>query len=76
MSGKGRRSSKEKVSAHRDRMRKLGMRPLQIWVPDVDSPVFKSEAHRSRWSVARSKHAAEDQLSWTRYRSSRRNEAG
>ena len=39
-------SGREKVRAHRARLRAQGLRPLQIWVPDVRSPEFKAEAER------------------------------
>ncbi len=38
--------SRDKVRAHRDRLRLQGLRPIQIWVPDVRSPSFAAEAHR------------------------------
>jgi hypothetical protein len=53
--------SRDKVKAHRDRLRRQGLRPLQIWVPDVRSPAFAAEAHRQSLAVARSPQAAEDQ---------------
>jgi len=55
------KSSREKVHAHRQRLRKQGLRPIQIWVPDVRSKAFAREAHRQSLAVARSPHAAEDQ---------------
>ena len=55
------KSSREKVQAHRQRLRKKGLRPVQIWVPDVRSRAFAIEAHRQSLAVARSRHAAEDQ---------------
>ena len=55
------KSSREKVQAHRQRLRKMGLRPVQIWVPDVRSKAFAAEAHRQSLAVARSPHAAEDQ---------------
>jgi hypothetical protein len=55
------KSSREKVQAHRQRLRKQGLRPIQIWVPDVRSPEFAAEAHRQSLAVARSRHAAADQ---------------
>ncbi len=42
-----RKSSRDKVSAHA-RLRAQGLRPIQIWVPDVRSPHFIKEARRSR----------------------------
>ena len=38
--------TKNKVQAHRQRLREQGLRPLQIWVPDVRSTAFVTEAHR------------------------------
>ena len=55
------KSSREKVQAHRQRLRKLGLRPVQIWVPDVRSPEFAAEAHRQSLAVSKGPHAAEDQ---------------
>jgi hypothetical protein len=37
------------------------MRPVQIWVPDVRSPEFASEAHRQAAAVAASRHSQDDQ---------------
>jgi hypothetical protein len=53
--------SRVKVQQHRDRLRSQGLRPIQIWVPDVRAPAFRSEAHRQSLAVAASAHAAEDQ---------------
>lgn len=33
-------------------MRAQGLRPVQIWVPDVRSPQFAAEAHRQSTLVA------------------------
>jgi surfactin synthase thioesterase subunit len=52
--------SRIKVREHRERLRQQGLRPLQIWVPDVRAPAFRSEAHRQSASVAASAHAADD----------------
>ena len=38
--------SRDKVRAHRERLRRRGLRPIQIWVPDVRSRRFAREAHR------------------------------
>lgn len=50
-----------KVREHRDRLRAQGLRPIQIWVPDVQAPSFRAEAHRQSLAVAASAQAAEDQ---------------
>jgi Antitoxin MazE-like len=55
------RPSRDKVRAHRERLRRQGLRPIQIWVPDVRSPAFKAEAHRQSLAVAQSEHEGEDQ---------------
>jgi hypothetical protein len=57
----GAKPSRVKVREHRARLREQGMRPIQIWVPDVRSPAFRSEAHRQSAAIAASAHAAEDQ---------------
>ena len=36
--------SRVKVREHRERLRRQGLRPIQIWVPDVRAPAFRSEA--------------------------------
>jgi len=55
------KSSRNKVRAHRKRLREPGLRPIQIWVPDMRSPSFAAEARRQARAVARSPHAGEDQ---------------
>jgi hypothetical protein len=55
------KTSRMKVREHRERLRRLGLRPIEIWVPDVRVPAFHSEAHRQSLAVASSAHAGEDQ---------------
>ena len=55
------KTSRDKVRAHRRRLRQQGLRPLQIWVPDMSSPAFVTEAHRQSLAVAKSAQAGEDQ---------------
>ena len=40
---------------HRRRLRAQGLRPIQIWVPDVRAPAFKAKAHRQSLAVAASR---------------------
>jgi hypothetical protein len=54
-------NSKVRVREHRARLRKQGLRPIQIWVPDVRAPRFAEEAHLQSRAVAASPVAAEDQ---------------
>ena len=55
------KSSRDKVRAHRERLRRQGLRPIQIWVPDVNSRTFKQAAHRQALAAANSPYAEEDQ---------------
>lgn len=60
---------RHRVAAYRARLRQQGLRPIQIWVPDVRAPGFAAEAHRQSALAAASPHAAEDQafvdaISW------------
>lgn len=50
-----------KVQKHRDSLRDQGLRPIQIWVPDVDARSFRAAARRQSLAVATSPHAADDQ---------------
>jgi hypothetical protein len=42
-------------------LRAQGLRPIQIWVPDVRAPSFKIEARRQSLAVAQSAQAEDDQ---------------
>ena len=53
--------SRIKVRNHRERLRAKGLRPIQIWVPDVRAVSFRAEAHRQSAAVAASAQALEDQ---------------
>ena len=54
-------SVKKRVREYRGRLRAQGLRPVQIWVPDVRSPEFTREAHRQSAAAAASRHAQDDQ---------------
>jgi len=53
--------SRDRVRAHRARLRAQGLRPVQIWVPDVWAEGFAAEAHRQSRAVAASETAEDDQ---------------
>jgi hypothetical protein len=53
--------SRRRVRAHRERLRAQGLRPVQIWVPDVNAEGFAAEAHRQSRAVAASGAADDDQ---------------
>jgi surfactin synthase thioesterase subunit len=54
-------STRDRVRKHRERLRRQGLRPLQIWVPDVRAPEFVAEAYRQSVAIATSEHETEDQ---------------
>lgn len=62
-------STRDRVRQHRERLRRQGLRPIQIWVPDVRAPEFIAEAHRQSLAIANSEGEPEDQgfvdaISW------------
>jgi Protein of unknown function (DUF3018) len=56
-----RKATREKVKAHRDRLRAQGLRPIQIWVPDVRSVRFRNEIARQCRLIAENPREAQDQ---------------
>jgi hypothetical protein len=54
-------TSRDKVRAHRKRMRAKGLRLVQMWLPDTRTPEFAAEAHRQSLRANTSRFAAEDQ---------------
>lgn len=54
-------TSRDKVRAHRARLRARGLRPIQIWVPDVRSPAFRAQAHAQSLAVSLSRYSQDDQ---------------
>jgi hypothetical protein len=54
-------TSRDKVRAHRARLRKQGLRPVQFWIPDMNSPAFIKEARRQSLAIANSAHEKDDQ---------------
>jgi hypothetical protein len=55
------RSSRDKVRLHRERLRAQGLRPVQIWVPDVHARSFARTASQQSKAVATGKRAKADQ---------------
>ncbi|GAB3241232.1 antitoxin MazE family protein [Mycolicibacterium hippocampi] len=53
--------SRERVRRHRERLRQQGLRPIQVWVPDVTAPEFVREAHRQSALLAADQQEREDQ---------------
>lgn len=40
------KSAASKMQTYRARLRAEGLKPIQLWVPDVDAPGFKEELAR------------------------------
>jgi hypothetical protein len=55
------KSPRDKVRAYCKRLRRQGLRPIQIWVADVRSPALATEAHRQSLIVTKSPNAWRDQ---------------
>ena len=47
-------SVNSRVQKHRDALRKAGLRPVQLWVPDTRRPDFAAECRRQSRLVAAS----------------------
>ncbi|MCF8542969.1 MAG: antitoxin MazE family protein [Candidatus Nanopelagicales bacterium] len=54
-------SVKDRVAEHRKRLRAQGLRPIQIWVPDVRSSAFAQESARQAALVAQASSQTDDQ---------------
>ena len=54
-------NTRDRVREHRRRLRAQGLRPVQIWVPDVRAPEFGAEARRQSMAIAASEHESDDQ---------------
>ena len=54
------KSSRIKVREHRERLRAQGLRPIQIWVPDVRSKSFATQARKQSLAIAKSAQEQED----------------
>ncbi len=61
MAAKTGTTSRDRVRAHRARLRKQGLRPVQFWIPDMNSPAFIKEARRQSLAIANSTQEEDDQ---------------
>ena len=55
------KATRERVRAHRAKLRKQGLRPVQFWLPHVNSPEFIAEARRQSLLIAQSPSEPDDQ---------------
>lgn len=58
------KAARESVGRYRDRMRKAGLRLVQLWVPDLNSPGFASECRRQSLVAMKGKRAEDDVMTW------------
>jgi hypothetical protein len=56
-------SSAERVKQHRAGLRRAGLRPVQLWVPDTRKAKFKSECRKQCESLRDDPHE-QDVLHW------------
>jgi hypothetical protein len=54
-------STRDRVRQHRERLRSQGLRPVQIWVPDVRASEFIAQAHEQSLAVSQSTGESDDQ---------------
>jgi hypothetical protein len=45
--GKTRSAGAERVRRHREKMKAMGLKPVTLWLPDVNSPEFKAQVAES-----------------------------
>ncbi|MGH8289458.1 MAG: antitoxin MazE family protein [Steroidobacteraceae bacterium] len=50
----------KRVRKHRNGLRAAGLRPIQIWVPDVRSKSFAIQARKQSLAIARSAQEQDD----------------
>ncbi|WP_411036639.1 antitoxin MazE family protein [Shinella sp. BYT-45] len=53
--------NRRRVEEHRTRLRKQGLRPIQLWVPDMRLDTFMEEARRQAKAARQSGFAEGDQ---------------
>ena len=56
-------SSRTRTARYRTRLRTLGLRPVQIWVPDTTRPGF-AEAARQECARINAADRSDDIMSW------------
>jgi len=50
----------KRVQKHRSALRAAGLRPIQIWVPDVRSKSFAAQARKQSLAISRSARERDD----------------
>jgi hypothetical protein len=59
----GTNSSRVRTQRYRDGLRRRGLRPVQIWVPDFRAPGFKAEVRR-QCELINAADRAENLMAW------------
>ncbi|MFP4209326.1 MAG: antitoxin MazE family protein [Wenzhouxiangella sp.] len=57
------RSIRERVAAYRINLRRAGLRPIQLWVPDARRPGFAQECRRQSGLLQGDRHE-EKTMAW------------
>jgi len=57
-------SSRESVRRYRDRMRRAGLRLVQLWLPDTRAPGFAGECRRQSRAAAKDRRAEDEAMTW------------
>ncbi|MEO7502741.1 MAG: antitoxin MazE family protein [Gemmatimonadaceae bacterium] len=52
------------VQRYRDRMRRAGLRLVQLWVPDARAPGFADECRRQSRRAGKARRAEQDVMKW------------
>lgn len=55
------RTSRDRVKAYRERQRAKGLRPVTLWLPDLDDPKVRAEIRRQCALVGRGEDEREAQ---------------
>jgi hypothetical protein len=55
---------RKNVQHYRDRMRRSGLRLVQLWIPDTRARGFAEECRRQSGLAAKNKRAENDVLRW------------
>jgi hypothetical protein len=57
-------AARKSVERYRQRLRRAGLRPIQLWVPDTRARGFGAECRRQSRLAARDKAGENDVLDW------------
>ena len=58
------KTSTERMAAYRKRMRDAGLRPVQIWVPDLRKPEILAKYKRQAKLLGESDPAGDEIMEW------------